>query len=83
VQGVLESSQAFLARVASTGPLWSLLNAASLRDDFVRIHRDLSSAFTIMGAGESLVVSVVIQLLFIAMCLEHDGQHDGVGFIRA
>jgi hypothetical protein len=43
--------------VASTGPLLSLLRAADVRQDFLRINRDLSNCFNILGAGEKLIVS--------------------------
>jgi hypothetical protein len=54
----LESAQGLLARVANTGPLVSLLLAGDFREEFLRMHRDLSSSFTLLGTGEKLLVSL-------------------------
>jgi hypothetical protein len=51
-------AQGLLARVANTGPLVSLLLAGDFREEFLRMHRDLSSSFTLLGTGEKLLVSL-------------------------
>ena len=57
VLSALSDAQKLLKRVADTGPLVSLLSASWVRHEFLRINRDLSQTFSILGSGEMLLVS--------------------------
>jgi hypothetical protein len=58
LRDTLSSAQNLLVRVTSTGPLVSLLLAAEFREEFLRVNRDLSTIFNILGSGEKLLVSL-------------------------
>ena len=60
IHDTLLSSQNLLSKLAQSGPLISLLLATNMRDDLLRLNRDLSSAFHTLGTGENLMVSVTI-----------------------
>ena len=57
IHDTLISSQSLLHKLGQTGPLMSLVLAANMRDDLLRLNRDLSAAFHTLGTGENLMVS--------------------------
>jgi hypothetical protein len=56
IHDTLTSSQSLLGKLAQTGPLMSLLLARDMREDLLRLNRDLSTAFHTLGTGENLMV---------------------------
>jgi hypothetical protein len=48
-----------LSEVARMGPLMSLIKANVVRDEFLRINRDITSTFSLLAAGEQLLVRSV------------------------
>ena len=50
-------AQSLLSEVARMGPLMSLIKANVVRDEFLRINRDITSTFSLLAAGEQLLVS--------------------------
>jgi hypothetical protein len=49
-------AQRLLSDVARMGPLMSLIKANAVRDEFLRINRDITSTFSLLAAGEQLLV---------------------------
>jgi hypothetical protein len=45
------------------GPLLSLMKAYSVRDEFLRVNKDIVNTFNILAAGEQLLVSIVRSVL--------------------
>ena len=58
----LQHAQRLLVRVSNMGPLVSLLKAAMIREEFLRVNRDLTCAFNILAAGEQLLVSLAVPI---------------------
>jgi hypothetical protein len=52
-------AQSLLSEVARMGPLMSLIKANVVRDEFLRINRDITSTFSLLAAGEQLLVRTV------------------------
>lgn len=52
----LLSADRLLAQVSRMGPLMSLLKAHIVREEFLRINRDITATFNILAAGEQLLV---------------------------
>jgi len=48
----LLSADRLLAQVSRMGPLMSLLKAHIVREEFLRINRDITATFNILAAGE-------------------------------
>ena len=53
----LGQAESLVARVVHMGPLVSLLMAGEVRQKFLRVNRDLVQNFTVLGTGETLLVS--------------------------
>jgi hypothetical protein len=55
----LLGAHGLLQRVSRMGPLLSLMKAYSVRDEFLRVNKDIVNTFNILAAGEQLLVSIV------------------------
>lgn len=53
----LLGAHGLLQRVSHMGPLLSLIKAYSVRDEFLRVNKDIVNTFGILAAGEQLLVS--------------------------
>jgi hypothetical protein len=52
----LLGAHSLLQRVSGMGPLLSLIKAYSVRDEFLRVNKDIVNTFAILAAGEQLLV---------------------------
>ena len=56
----LQEALQLLQDVTRTGPLMALLTASMLREDFIRVNRDLMNTFHLLAAGEQLLVRLMM-----------------------
>jgi hypothetical protein len=57
------------------GPLLSLIRAYSVRDEFLRVNKDIVNTFAILAAGEQLLVGIAFTVAVICAAPAAMSQH--------